>query len=70
MQNLQSLEEYGMFILVILSHGKLHNIYGADDQPVPYLRIMNMLSNENFAAMRNKPKLLLFEACATGEMVG
>ncbi|XP_067951730.1 cell death protein 3-like [Watersipora subatra] len=57
-------ENYGMFVLVIMSNGSEIGISGADGTMVHKTDINNALSAENFPAMARKPKLIIIQACS------
>ncbi|XP_067940811.1 caspase b-like isoform X2 [Watersipora subatra] len=59
-------ENYGMFVLVIMSHGSETGISGTDGTMVQRTDINNALSAQNFPAMARKPKLLIVQACSGG----
>ena len=61
---------YGMFVLIILSHGSETGISGTDGTMVQRTDINNALSAQNFPAMARKPKLLIIQACSGGELPG
>ncbi|XP_067940442.1 cell death protein 3-like [Watersipora subatra] len=57
---------YGMFVLVIMSHGSETAISGSDGTVVQRTDINNALSAQNFPAMARKPKLVIIQACSRG----
>lgn len=60
-------EDFGMFALVIMSHGTENDcFYGSDMKTVRLIDICELLAGRNFPAMEGKPKLLIIQACAGG----
>ena len=58
--------DYGMFILVIMSHGTSDgSIYGTDGRTIKLVEILDLLSSDKMAG---KPKLVIIEACGGGNM--
>ncbi|XP_067935178.1 malignant fibrous histiocytoma-amplified sequence 1-like [Watersipora subatra] len=56
---------FGMFVLVIMSHGaRGHVIIDCDSQPVDLIAIKDLLSPRNFPRMKGKPKLIIVQACS------
>ncbi|XP_067940836.1 malignant fibrous histiocytoma-amplified sequence 1 homolog isoform X2 [Watersipora subatra] len=62
----QADENYGMFVLVIMSHGSETGISGTDGTMVQRTDINNALSAQNFPVMARKPKLVIIQACLGG----
>ena len=60
-------EGYGMFVLVLTSHGNEGSIIGCDYTHVKLTDIYDLLSAKNFPAMRGKPKLIIIQACSGGK---
>lgn len=63
----QDHERFGMFVLVIMSHGDANLIYGTNLKPVKLDDIYDRLAAANFRAMAGKPKLIIIQACSGGE---
>ena len=59
-------EELGLFVLVITSHGAEGSVAGSDHRHIKLTDIYLLLPPKNFPAMRGKPKLIIFQACAGG----
>lgn len=62
-------EGLGMFVLVIMSHGGTGTITGCDNKHVRLVDIYNLLSSQNFPAMRGKPKLVIHAVGAGGMLI-
>ena len=61
-------EDFGMFVLVIMSHGTENDcFYGTDLKTVRLVDICELLAGRNFPAMEGKPKLIIVQACAGGK---
>lgn len=61
-------KDYGMFVLVIMSHGTENGkIYGTDLSCITSEEIEDALSHTNFPAMKGKPKLIIIQACRGGQ---
>ena len=60
--------KYGMFVLMLSSHGSENSIAGVDGRLVKLTDIYDLLSPKNFPAMSDKPKLIIIQACA-GSMI-
>nr|WMZ16822.1 death-related Ced-3/Nedd2-like protein [Plutella xylostella] len=56
-------DEDSIFILCILSHGIEGHIYGADSVPLNVKDIEQLLDSEDAVKLRNKPKVLIIQAC-------
>ena len=60
-------KDYGMFILIIMSHGVPNDcIVGTDGKSVTLRDIVDLLSPINFPMMAGKPKLVAIQACSGG----
>ena len=60
-------EDYGMFILVIMTHGTANDcIYGTDSSTIKLSDVYELLSAKNFPQMSGKPKLVIIQACSGG----
>ncbi|XP_067950830.1 caspase-3-like isoform X2 [Watersipora subatra] len=57
---------FGMFVLIIMTHGTETELYGSDGRPVKRSKIMDLLTAYRFPAMAGKPKLLILQACSGG----
>jgi len=57
-------KDLGMFVLVITSHGAEGTVVGSDHKHIKLTDIYQLLSAQNFPAMKGKPKLLVIQACA------
>lgn len=63
--------DYGMFVLVIMSHGTENDcVYGTDEQLVRLTDVYDLLSSPKFPLMTGKPKLVIVQACSGGESCG
>ncbi|XP_067931058.1 cell death protein 3-like [Watersipora subatra] len=60
-------KNYGMFVLVVMTHGSDYHLSGSDGVPVPRTSIFDLLSASQFPSMAGKPKLLIFQACSGGK---
>ncbi|XP_067947136.1 caspase-1-like [Watersipora subatra] len=59
-------KDYGMFVLVVITHGNETHLNGTDQQAIPRTSVYNLLSPQCFPHMAGKPKLLIFQACSGG----
>lgn len=60
-------EDYGMFVLVLMSHGGKNNcIFGFDGTAIELSDVYYLLTPQNFPTMSGKPKLIIVQACAGG----
>ncbi|XP_067947160.1 caspase-1-like [Watersipora subatra] len=59
-------KDYGMFVLVVMTHGNETHLYGTDRQAIPRTSVYDLLSPRCFPHMAGKPKLLIFQACSGG----
>lgn len=60
--------DYGLFILVVMSHGAQNDcIYGTDLEVIKVKDICDRLSLHHFPHMAGKPKVVIIQACAGGE---
>ena len=60
-------KDYGMFILIIMSHGAPNDcIVGTDGKSVTLKDIVDLLSPIKFPMMSGKPKLVVIQACSGG----
>ena len=58
-------KDYGMFVLVIMSHGDTNDrIFGADGKTIQLAEVLDLLSPLNFPTMAGKPKLVVIQACS------
>ena len=57
---------YGMFALVIMSHGTETKLISTDGEKIELSTVYNFLSPSQFSAMRGKPKWLIIQACSGG----
>ena len=57
---------YGMFVLVIMTHGSATHLYGADGRGIEISRIYDTMSAYSFGKMAGKPKLIILQACSGG----
>ena len=61
-------EDYGMFVLVLMSHGLDGDvILGSDMKAVKLSDVYDLLSPLNFPKMAGKPKLIIIQACSGGK---
>lgn len=69
-----SLENDECFVMFVLSHGTVKEInrrnvdcvFGSDGQPVQISDILSPFTNARCPSLRNKPKLMFFQACRGG----
>lgn len=59
-------EQYDCFVCVLMSHGRLGELYGSDGQTVNVEFLVGQIANSTF--LMNKPKLFFIQACR-GQMV-
>ncbi|CAL8088045.1 unnamed protein product [Calicophoron daubneyi] len=52
---------FDSFVCVILSHGKLGDVYGSDDKPVSIDKIIDRFTKTK--TLNNKPKIFFIQAC-------
>jgi len=62
----ESLENDECFIMFVMSHGKDNCVFGSDGQAVKYNEIISPFTNANCRFLKNKPKLVFFQACRGG----
>ena len=63
-------EKYGIFVLVLMSHGEVDDvIYGVDGNYFKLEDVYELLAPTSFPEMMDKPKLVIVQACGGG-MVG
>lgn len=61
-------EDYGIFFLVIMSHGgKDETVIGSDKVCVRLDDVYRLLSASKFPNMAGKPKVVIVQACAGSE---
>ncbi|XP_067948726.1 cell death protein 3-like [Watersipora subatra] len=59
------MEDYGMFALVIMSHGQENDqISGSDFNSIKLDDVYFLLSSQRFRHMAGKPKMVIVQACA------
>jgi len=56
-----------MFFLFIGSHGVENSVYGSDGKLVKLTDLYDLLSAPQNPAVADKPKLVVIQACSTGE---
>lgn len=62
--------DYGMFVLVIMSHGRQNgHICGVDGETVKLANVYNLLSARNFPGMSGKPKFIIVQACGGSKFI-
>ncbi|UXI15095.1 Protein spitz [Sarcoptes scabiei] len=59
----ESLSNFDMFVLIIMSHGFSSHIICSDEEYISYSEIMMKFSNQNCTFMANKPKIIFFNCC-------
>ncbi|XP_067937032.1 uncharacterized protein [Watersipora subatra] len=58
-------QNLGMFVLVIMTHGTSGNhLLDVESNVIPFIHIQDLLSPRNFPAMKDKPKLVILQACS------
>jgi len=70
----RSLRNDQCFVMFVLSHGayreinrkKVDCVYGSDGQPVPIDDILSPFTNALCPFLKDKPKLMFFQACRGG----
>jgi len=58
---------HGMFFLFIGSHGVENHVYGSNGELVKLTDLYNLLSGPQNSVVADKPKLVVIQACSTGE---
>lgn len=62
--------DFGMFVLVIMSHGGDDSVYGADDpEPIKLTNVFDLLTPVKFRYMARKPKFIIVQACSGGKSI-
>lgn len=57
-------DSYGMFVLVLMTHGRENDcIYGTDGKFVRLCDVYALLTPQNFPSLKGKPKLVIVQAC-------
>ena len=59
-------KHYGMFVLIIMTHGTESHLYGADGRRLPRSAVFDTMAAAQFPAMAGKPKLIILQACSGG----
>lgn len=59
----ESLKQYSVFILCVLSHGSIGTVFGTDGVSVPIEDLMTFFDGKNCIYLRDIPKLFLIQAC-------
>jgi len=59
--------DHGMFFLFIGSHGVENHVYGSDGELVKLTDLYDLLSVPQNPVVADKPKLVVIQACSTGE---
>ena len=59
-------KDLGLFILVLMLHGNVNQIYGTDLKPVSLAEILDLLYATSFPQMAGKPKVIIVQACSGG----
>lgn len=54
---------YDCFVCCILSHGRLHEIYGTNCKPVGIAELTGKFRSRNCKGLAGKPKLFFIQAC-------
>ena len=60
---------FGMFVLVIMTHGKEGHIFGTDGVAVNLSKVYDLISSYKFNAMTGKPKWVILQACSGGKIL-
>lgn len=62
----ESLENDECFVMFVMSHGKDNCVFGSDGRAVRISEIITPFTNANCTFLKNKPKLVFFQACRGG----
>ena len=62
----ESLENDECFVMFVLSHGKENVVLGSDGRPVAINEFLLPFTNASCTFLKNKPKLMFFQACRGG----
>lgn len=57
---------YDAFVCVIMTHGRLGELYASDARPVRILDIVEFFTKQNCRSLAGKPKMFFIQACPTG----
>lgn len=60
-------KKFGMFALVIMSHGDVGKIYGTDLKQIKLDDVYDRIAAAHFPQMAGKPKMVVIQACSGGE---
>ena len=55
------------FVLIVMSHGARGSVTGSDHVYVDISEMNELLSPNNFPAMKGRAKIVIIQACAGGE---
>ena len=67
---LEDQKQYGMFVLIIMSHGGENNVIrDCENNPVRLIDVKDRLRPSEFPAMKGKPKIIIVQACSGGEYI-
>ena len=58
--------KYGMFVLVIMTHGTETRLFGSDGRGIARSRIFDTMSAHSFGKLAGRPKLIILQACSGG----
>ena len=62
-------KDLSCFALVVTSHGGEGSIVGSDHRHIKITDMLELLSPKNFPEMKGKPKIVIIQACAGGELL-
>ena len=62
-------ESVHMAVVCILSHGSKQSVYGYDGKPIKIDKLLKRLDNQDCPGLRNKPKLILIQACRGSKLL-
>ena len=57
------------FVLVLLSHGSKDGVFGVDGKSISHEDIRKTFNGQNFKVFKDKPKVVLIQACRGGNLV-
>ena len=59
----KTLNDYDIFLLIIMSHGDSKQIITVDEKRLNYDKIEYNFSHEKCPQLKNKPKIIIFNCC-------
>jgi caspase 7 len=65
-ESLVNHENYDAFACVIMTHGRLGELYASDARAVRILDFVEYFTNQHCSSLAGKPKMFFIQACQTG----